>query len=789
MTSVFYTRPQHAILLVSGCDGENPLISLSTARSSIAMALCLWTGAVLAGDDDAELRKEASARLEFLRDLTVRADDAGIDVARERVTITTAELFLGYAEWDSEHPRELQAAIGAWWKVKARAEQISQELPERELGDVLEILDRATEELSETIERPSSRRGVTRVDSSALTLVDGYYHSGGRPTFPSSFVWMPEDQKLTDAYGEIAGTYVAPMHVKREGSRTIVRYRAQNTDAAMGYVFLGHGPMPSWVQEQHPEIGIGSRHFTAYDIDHPTTREVWQTLLAEAVPQVAGQKISQSGYMLANEPHWFSATGQWDTGPVSDYTRAKFRTWLEKRHDTVAALNQLWDTQFRSFDDASLQIPMDASLRGTPPWYDWCRFNMSRVTDWFDFLKSEIRLHDPNAKVHIKLIPSHFARGLRSHGLDFESLVELQEIIGCDAKITYATTRLDKDDWSDRYACDWRDLAMSYDFFRSVSPEKLLFDSEFHGLSTVHWRDSEMTPEYVRCIYWLAHLHGMGMNQTWYWGRNEDGSPKRQSVEGFYASNLTMPRVMNAFGRTMKELNAFAPEVIALANRPKQVRLFYSETSAIQNANYMDRLHEAYRSFYHDGTPLGFATGQMLHKASDQEVRSWPVLVVPHADHTTSAEIDGLTRYLSLGGTVVVIGGDSLGKDPYGRPHHGQLDDGERRGEGKLIRADDLSDPAVKVTVAAVLRRQGLLPSIAVRESNPLGRPGCLWRVAPWKGGPVLVVMNLGKTDARLSLAGKSEIYRDLLTNSPHPSDFTLPPFEFKLLQVCDPEG
>ncbi len=115
---------------------------------------------------------------------------------------------------------------------------------------------------------------------------------------------------------------------------------------------------------------------------------------------------------------------------------------------------------------------------------------------------------------------------------------------------------------------------MAYDFFKSISPEKLLFDSEFHGLSTVHWRDPDMTPEYVRCIYWLAHLHGMGMNSTWYWSRDADGSPKRQCIDAFHGSTLTQSRVLDAVGRTMKELNAFAPEIVAIATRPKQIRLF-----------------------------------------------------------------------------------------------------------------------------------------------------------------------------------------------------------------------
>ncbi len=357
--------------------------------------------------------------------------------------------------------------------------------------------------------------------------------------------------------------------------------------------------------------------------------------------------------------------------------------------------------------------------------------------------------------------------------------MRLQEIIGCDAKIVNAPTRIEPDDWTDRYACDWRDLAMSYDFFRSVSPDKLLFDSEFHGLSTVHWRDPDMSPEYVRCVYWLAHLHGMGMNQTWYWSRDVNGAPKKQSESGFYASNLTMPRVMDAFGRTMKELNAFATEVVALATQPKPVRLFYSETAAIQDAEYMDRMHESYQSLYHQGIPLGFVTGKMLQEASDAQLREWPVLVIPHANHVTVSELDALLRYRSHNGDMIVIGRDCLRKDEYGRPM--PKSPAERE---PLMRASELSDAALQATLAAVLSRRGLIPPIRVLESHTADRLGCIWRTAPRDDGHLLLAINLGKTEAQLMVAGTHKNCHDLITNRPQSANFRLPPFGVRLLQV-----
>ncbi len=419
---------------VADLPAGGTVVNMSKWVFAGVIGIATLAGSALGNESDfAALRQQVAERLEAFRDLTSKAKETGLDVSREQVTITTAEIFLSYADWDVKHPDALQASIATWWQVREKAGEISRQLPLREMRDVMQILDNASRELTELIARPSSRRTVPRTDSTSLVLADGYFHCDGRPTFPSSFIWMPEEDRLHNAYGEIGGTYIAPSNLQPNGAGASIRYRPQDLHEPMGYVFLGHSGMPSWVRRQHPEIEVGSRHFTAYDIDHPATREVWRDLLSAAVPKFAGRNIRQGGYLLANEPHWFSASGEWDTGPVSDYTQAKFRTWLQEQHRTIGLLNQLWDTQFASFADVVIDVPVDAALRGTPMWYDWCRFNMHRVTDWFSFLKAEIRRHDPQARTHIKLIPSHFARA--------HALTDWISRPWCDCRKSSAVTR------------------------------------------------------------------------------------------------------------------------------------------------------------------------------------------------------------------------------------------------------------------------------------------------------------------------------------------------------------
>ena len=266
-----------------------------TWLSAVVLACSLGNIGLGAEADYATLRNEAVGRLDGLKALTAQAGERGIDTARERVTIITAEQFLRFADWDSRHSKELRKALEAWWPMKDRGDELGRELPGIELREVTLIVDAAIRELKAVLERPASRRTAPTVDHSSLEIIDGYFHFDGRPTFPSTFVWMPRDASLIEAYGDINDAYISPGHKRSRDRRTVVSYQPDGTYESMGRVFFGHGRMPEWARQAYPGIENGRRHFTAYDIDHPGTRKVWQALLRDTVPQFAGRKVSQAG--------------------------------------------------------------------------------------------------------------------------------------------------------------------------------------------------------------------------------------------------------------------------------------------------------------------------------------------------------------------------------------------------------------------------------------------------------------------------------------------------------------
>ncbi|GAL81955.1 hypothetical protein JCM19274_135 [Algibacter lectus] len=553
-----------------------------------------------------------------------------------------------------------------------------------------------------------------------------------------------------------------------------------------GFIFMNHKGVPKWSEEKYgPNFSMREDTYTAYDIDNPGAREIQHMLLSNVVPEMAGKKYTKLGYMLCNEPHFFTYTDAkkdklpWASGGVSQFTIEKFKVWLSNKHNNIEALNRLWNTNFNSFKDVTLKIPIDISLKGTPIWYDWASFNMDRVTDWYAFLKSEVTKYDPEAKVHLKIMPNLWTENKRVHGIDLEALTDLSGIIGNDSGADHTYTWGKPHEWQKHYAFEWRELCMGFDFMKSVSPNKINFNSELHYLSTVRSRNLHLDPKFARASFWLAHSYGMTASQIWYWPREADGSISKKALndKGYAGSNNQQPRVTNEVATTIIDLNSYSEEIMAMQRQRKPLRIFYSKTSAINKNEHMDDLFELYEALNFEGTPLGFVTQNIIKK---QDNDNWDVVLVHKTPMVTKDELTAVQNYLDNGG-MVIIDEISFKNDEYGNSLN-ELNEGK----GKLIRVNSLAE--TKEKALTILKEQKLLSEITVYETNAIATKGCIWRVVKNEAGNhVLSVVNVGKSEATLniSLNGHPNIEcKDLIKGIEVSSNPTLKPNEVFFVEV-----
>lgn len=628
-----------------------------------------------AADATAPTRDEVADRYDAILALQQRVVGAGHDTTHESTALHTVAIFLEFVEWDAANPDKVTERLQKYRHILPMdVADYARELPGIQLADCMILLDRAEASLQGLVSGEVKRRTPPVRDGSRMEFDGPYVVMDGRPVFPSTFIWMPHTPGNEAAFGAFRNTYTTALYLdpdlsgNRPDGGVLARNAVQRGDTRFPTgLFIGH-VRPEWMEQQHPEMIQGARYFTDYDIDHPGVREIVAGLLAQAVPASLPTNEHHL-YLLANEPHFSTAVGRWMSSEMSEHTHAGFRRWLEQAYGSVDALNDSWGSTHASIDEIHIELPISPDLQGGALWYDWCRYNMDRVNDWFAFLKDTVRSYDPQAITTIKKIGHLMSRPHRDHGIDIEALIRMQEVPGLDPGTAPAfddllPTPARVDEVRHPYAIDWRAQSATLDMLKSVAPDRPVYNSEWHGFGTSKWISTQMSAEYVRAAMWLEFLHGDSMINAWFWGRNADHSMKRSVLNG----PLTQPLAVASFGQSMHELNAYAPEVVALAQAPKQAFVFYAEDAAISSEAYARLLMTTYEALTLSGAIAGFVTPTMLREDPD----GYPVVLVPESSHLSDESLAALRDAQTM---RVFVGSGHFQLDERGKPREPQAAD------------------------------------------------------------------------------------------------------------------
>ncbi|WP_422359640.1 beta-galactosidase [Reichenbachiella sp.] len=735
------------------------------------------------------LQDLAEQKLTELNTLISTAEAAGVDAIKERLTVRTAEIYLDFAVWDENNIEANTKQFEAGFHYRDEAAATAKLLPDFERQDVITMLEEAILELTQVINMEITRATIPQVDWASVSHDGDQLTFEGRPVFLTDWSWKPETAQLQAYHGQLDGVFITPSYVTSEAG-TINSSQSSNlsekSSGTMGFIFINHRNIPDWAKTKYGagfEIKDPSNvRYTEYDIDHPGSRELIGALIGGMIPQMAGKQYSNLGYMMCNEPHFINTKKEngdlsWASSGVSEYTIDSFRYWLAKKHEVIADLNTIWGADFGTFDEVSIDIPISVTLQGTPKWYDWMSFNMDRVTNWYQYMKDTIKNSDPTAKVHLKLIPGQWTSGLRTHGLDFEALTRMSDIIGNDTGAEHRSFPWKTDPWEEHYIFEWQEMAMAHDFFKSISPEKIMFNTESHFLSTKASINLYLNPLHARATYWLAHTQGMSASQTWYWSRREDGSARNQNDQGYAGSNNHQPRVVNQVHSTLMDLNAHSEEIVAFQRQRKPIRLFYSKASSINKISHMEELTKLYESLYFDGIPLGFVTKDIL---LEQDASNWDVVLVYQTQFVTKEDVEALQAYINAGGRVI-IDDVSFASDEYGQSISGLT--------GSMTTVNGIDN--IRSAALTVVEAAGQSPAVTVTEQSAEDFPICTWKsIENISGNQVLSIVNVGKVDAKVSLslngATLGTTTKDLLKGIDISNEQVLSPYEVLFVELRD---
>lgn len=315
---------------------------------------------------------------------------------------------------------------------------------------------------------------------------------------------------------------------------------------------------------------------------------------------------------------------------------------------------------------------------------------------------------------------------------------------------------------------------------RSMSPNRPVTDTELHAFSTVNWRDPNLTASYTSTALWLAHTHGLALNQVWYWGRNawspEPSLPKEFGGADFAMSILSQPICLNAYARTHIQLNSIADHVIRIAREPKALWILYSTISSYPSSHryeYLNTQLATYSLIAQLGSQVGFTEDPSSLQDGD-------ILFIPRVLYASNSTVEAVRTLVEHKVKVVVVQNSTSHTTPFY-----YQDNGQPRDMDTLQFLNDL--PRLDVSVAdevAFLELQKITPNSAgAIKCSAVGAASSFGLHCRSADG-VVVVTNLINEPLRVQLDVEVSEAMDLLTGHIVELPLTLQPLDTFVLKI-----
>jgi beta-galactosidase len=301
---------------------------------------------------------------------------------------------------------------------------------------------------------------------------------------------------------------------------------------------------PYWIEEAHPEtrfvnaqgqalhLGGSGTHYTGgapgLCFDWPVVREAAAAYIRE-LTRISAPHRCLYAYNIWNEPRQVDYESEDEVPGAApqrpsehlycycERTIGAFRTWLERRYETLARLNDAW---VRRYPDWESIDPPRRLINMYADWMDWRQFIQERMTEEMHFRARAVRQGDPTRRLESHGgydVPPLFSAAV--NGVQHWRLAQAVDVYGCSFYPSWAVTPIDQ-------------AAATLEIARSYARGKDFWVSELAGnyanLGYLH--ESVMPARAVRVWNWLSVA--AGAKAIIYWTYLTEGTGTEASAFG-----------------------------------------------------------------------------------------------------------------------------------------------------------------------------------------------------------------------------------------------------------------
>ncbi len=319
-----------------------------------------------------------------------------------------------------------------------------------------------------------------------------------------------------------------------------------------------------------------------------------------------------------------------------------FHDWLKSKYSNISALNQIWNTQYKSF--AVIEAP--ATYAGRPvddinraAWYDWSNFNTRRFTDYMKWIKTEMRKYDNVTPICAGGTSSMLHSSNSITGIDEEMIInEVDDVI------------LNESHSSPIFS----DLLLSLSEKR-----KVMVDPEMgggtHGLL-------------------LQFLHGKSDISKWWWASAPSSEYLQMNESSLPHSKTISLAAIDEVLKISLDIRRLGNEIAEFTASEPEIAIFYSKTNMLQmppkmvkagKTPYVEAVYDIWEGARCLGARVGFVSENQIKKG---KLEKFKLLLVPAAKYMIPEVTAAIIKYIKDGGTALVIP-ESFTFDQYARDH------------------------------------------------------------------------------------------------------------------------
>ncbi|MFC6314508.1 beta-galactosidase [Lapidilactobacillus achengensis] len=421
-------------------------------------------------------------------------------------------------------------------------------------------------------------------------------------------------------------------------------------EAMNGRVILAtpSGARPHWLADRYPEVLrtdeygrqalFGGRHnhcFTA-----PSYREQTQQINRKLAERY-GQRPSLLLWHISNE---FGGECH------CDLCQAAFRQWVQKKYQTLAAVNEAWWTPFwghtlTAWDQIHSPSPIgDTNLKGLN--LDWRRFVTDQTIDFYENEIQPLRELTPEIPITTNFMTDTPAM-MPFHGLDYQKFATHLDVISWDS---YPAWGNDQESTADLGL----KVAMINDYYRSLKQQDFLIMESSPSLVNWHPFNRPKRPG-VNRLAGLQNIASGSDSMLYFQWRQSRGASEmfHGAVVDHHGSTAT--RTFQEVSQLGADLKQLAP-VRQLPHVPARVALVFdydnmcaladSEAYADTTKQYWQTLQQHYAYFWRHDIPIDVISPQA-------DLAPYQLVLDPMHFLMDQAWIDKVADFTQAGGTVV----------------------------------------------------------------------------------------------------------------------------------------